>query len=466
MSIDLKVSFTVEGAEKIAEQLRGVAAQFSENSARANSVRTSGAEALLAKEKELASVAGRATREAEKKAQAARASAESAVREAQAVRASGGVVPGGLKGGNVKIEGLGKLRLSSEVFSGAIRAAGVILASASIAMQESANKYVQAAGKIASFSGMGWGVGQAFGRKGGTIGAVFGAAYGLTSEISKPFFEKWEGTDEESRKKTARLREASLKRRQNAYSDEKFAQDLEGLETADAAKSLVDELTEQLEETRLKIKHALDGTKTQAEARGVVEKLEQRLSAAKDRATQLAKAEDSQAFSVATEAAESRLRESREAREYETADLDGKIKIVSERLVAATRTLAEAQTAAKSAIGTDAFSDKNNAYEKAAQEHLRLSNLKADLDDMKAQEPPKPVEEQAQKAQAPVSGVAMPQADALSRVGGFIGEMSSAQMAPARATERNTAKLVSLANDIRSVIRTRSSTTTATAVYA
>lgn len=58
-----------------------------------------------------------------------------------------------------------------------------------------------------------------------------------------------------------------------------------------------------------------------------------------------------------------------------------------------------------------------------------------------------------------------PKTDALQRVGGTIGGMSSAQLAPARKTADNTSKLVGLANDIRSAIKTRQTSSTV-AVYA
>lgn len=48
-----------------------------------------------------------------------------------------------------------------------------------------------------------------------------------------------------------------------------------------------------------------------------------------------------------------------------------------------------------------------------------------------------------------------PKTDALQRVGGTIGGMSGAQLAPARKTAENTSKLVGLANDIRSTLKTR-----------
>lgn len=55
-----------------------------------------------------------------------------------------------------------------------------------------------------------------------------------------------------------------------------------------------------------------------------------------------------------------------------------------------------------------------------------------------------------------------PQVDALARVGGTIGGMSGAQLAPARKTADNTSRLVNLTNEIRSTLKMRSAGTVAT----
>ena len=57
-----------------------------------------------------------------------------------------------------------------------------------------------------------------------------------------------------------------------------------------------------------------------------------------------------------------------------------------------------------------------------------------------------------------------PQTDALQRIGGSIGGMSGAQLAPARKTADNTSRLVTLTNQIRSTLATKQSSSVA--VYA
>lgn len=394
----LELEFTTRGAQTVLETIALV-----KRNAAAHSDVSQETGIAAQKQRELADSARKAAQASKEKAQAEQRAATSAEREAVAnertasasansahakqqgnlgVLTSGGIAGGLGNGGKIEIKGANEFRASSEVFSAGIQAAGVVLATASVAMQDSASKFMQAAGKISSYAGMGWGLGQSFGQRGGIAGAVLGLAYGLTSELTRPLFEKWAGTDEETKEETERLRKKALQRRQSAYDEEKYELKLSQLKTADEAKSLVKSLEGELADARMKFKHGLDGNGTMQERQAKIATLENRLKAAQGVEIKLVAQEraktEAARFNQIDEIERNAGRMARDKewqRSFGEAETAKKIEMLTAKLDENSRVLAEENKAFREKSMSQAQFDWHRArYETALAEKINLQD--------------------------------------------------------------------------------------------
>lgn len=338
----------------------------------------------------------RAATEADKKAQAEKIAANAAERAATAnersanasartnpatmAQTSGGIA-GGMTRGNIQIQGAGEFRTSSELFSNSIRAAGVIMAGASLAFGDAANTFNQAAGKIASFAGMGWGIGQGFGAKGGMIGAAFGIGWGVGSELANWLYQD-ENETEEGKARLQRLRDKNKARNEARFEQAKFDRTLSKVSTADEAKSLVSSLEDQLAEARMKFENGLDGEGTMQERQAKITAIENRLKAAQEIEANLDRKERGKAYEARLNRISEIERNAGTAAEkqnwqnaFDEASSERKIEMLNAKLVENARTLSELNDKFMSSGMTDEeFQTYSDRYRTAQDEKVSLQN--------------------------------------------------------------------------------------------
>lgn len=388
---NLELEFTTTGAAKVLETI-----ELIRKNAKSATDMSPSIDRSTRKQGELVAATKRAAVEAEKKAQAERMAATQAERAATAnersanasartnptamAQTSGGIA-GGLSRGGVEIKGVSEFRASSETISNAIRGAGVVMAAASVALNDSSNALVQATGRISSLAGMGWGIGQGFGAKGGMIGAAFGIGWGVGSELANWLYQD-ENETEEGKARLQRLRDKNRARNEARFEQAKFDRTLSKVSTADEAKSLVSSLEDQLAEARMKFENGLDGEGTMQERQAKITAIENRLKAAQEIEANLDRKERGKAYEARLNRISEIERNAGTAAEkqnwqnaFEEASSERKIEMLNAKLVENARTLSELNDKFMSSGMTDEeFQTYSDRYRTAQDEKVSLQN--------------------------------------------------------------------------------------------